>query len=77
MDGSSLFKKRFIGNFRWIRMVYGAVVERVLMNFVLSLRRVVGRLLDVRVVREKGESCQTIYWYKEGKEWGRGGEGTK
>ena len=35
-------------------MAHGAVVERAMKDFLLISRRVVGKLLDVRVLREEG-----------------------
>ena len=52
--GNSLFKKRDIHKYTWVKMAHGAVVERAMMDVVLILRRVVGRLLDVRVLRGEG-----------------------
>ena len=52
--GNSLFKKRDIHKYTWVRMAHGAMVERALMDFVLISRRVVKRLLDVRVLRGEG-----------------------
>ena len=52
--GNSLFKKRDIHKYTWVKMAHGAVVERAMMDFVLISRRVVGRLLDVRVLRGEG-----------------------
>ena len=49
--GNTLFKKRDIHKYTWVKMAHGAVVERALMDFVLISRRVVGRLLYVRVLR--------------------------
>ena len=46
--------KRDIHKYSWVKIAQGAVVERAIMDFVQISRRVVGRLLDVRVLREKG-----------------------
>ena len=49
--GNTLFKKRHIHKYTLLKIAHGAAMERVLMDFVLISRRVVGRLLDVRVLR--------------------------
>ena len=49
--GNTLFKKRDIHKYTWEKMAQGAVVDRLLMDFVLISGRVVGKLLDVRVLR--------------------------
>lgn len=48
--GESLFTNRDIQKFTLVRMAHGLVVDRVLMDFVLIPRRVVGRLLDLRML---------------------------
>ena len=48
-----LVQKRDIHKYTWVKMAHGAVVERALIDFVLISRRVVGRLLDVRVLRRE------------------------
>ena len=58
--GNSLFKKRDIHKYTWVKMAHGAVVERAMMDFVLISRRVVGRLLDVPVLRGEGGGMSDI-----------------
>ena len=52
--GNTLFKKRHIHKYTLVKIAHGAAMERVLMDFVLISRRVVGKLLEVLVLREAG-----------------------
>ena len=49
--GNSLFKKKEINKYTWIRVANGRVIERALMDYVLITKRMVGRLKDVHVFR--------------------------
>ena len=49
--GNSLFKKRMINKYTWVRVERGRVIERALMDYVLITRRMTGRLKDVHVYR--------------------------
>ena len=52
--GNTFFKKKDIYKYTWVRQEDGRVVDRALMDYVVVSRNVIGRLLDVRVLR--GES---------------------
>ena len=49
--GNSLFKKKGINKYTWVRVERGIVVERALMDYVLIAREMTGRLKDVHVYR--------------------------
>ena len=49
--GNTLFKKKRINKYTWVRTSSGKVVDKALMDYVLIDRKVVGRLLDVHVSR--------------------------
>ena len=49
--GNSIFKKKGINKYTWIRVANGRVIERALMDYVLITKRMVGRLKDVHVFR--------------------------
>ena len=49
--GNSLFKKRMINKYTWVRVERGRVIERALMDYMLITRRMIGRLKDVHVYR--------------------------
>ena len=57
--GNSWFKETDVYKYTWLRMAEGRVVEA-LMDYVLLPRRMLGRLLDVKVWRGKGD-CLTIF----------------
>ena len=42
--GNSLFKKNHVYRYTWLRMAEGRVVDKALMDYVLLLRRMLGRL---------------------------------
>ena len=46
--GNTMFRKKRINKYTWIRVAHGRVEERALMDYVLIERRMVGRLKDVR-----------------------------
>lgn len=54
MVGNSLFKKRDINKYTWVKVEGSRVVERALMDYVVISKGMVGRLVDVHVYR--GES---------------------
>ena len=57
--GNAVFEKRDINKYTWIKMDHGSVVERAPLDFVLISRRVVGRLLEVRMLRgDAGEMSE-------------------
>jgi len=49
--GNTMFEKRMINKFTFVRMDGGAIVDRALMDYVLVKKEVIGRLLDVHVYR--------------------------
>merc|ERR1712055_719203 len=49
--GNSMFKKKRINKYTWIRVADGRVVDKALMDYVLIERRVFSRLKDVHVYR--------------------------
>ena len=49
--GNSMFRKKRINKYTWIRMANGIVVEKALMDYVLIEKRMIGRLKDVHVYR--------------------------
>ena len=69
--GNSWFKKNDVYKYTWLRMAEGRVVDKALMDYVLLPRRMLGRLLDVNVLR--GEwgglsdhfSAEIIWWLEE------------
>ena len=63
---NSWFKKNDVDKYTWLRMAKGSVVDKVLMDYVLLPRRMLGRLLDVKVWRGVGGEILTIFWWKLG-----------
>ena len=59
------FKKKEIHTYTWERQDVGRIVDRALMDYVVVSKDMVGRLLDVRVLR--GESGGLSDHYLEGK----------
>ena len=51
---NSWFKKNDVYKYTWFKMAKGRVVDKALMDYVLLLRRMLGRLLDVKVQRGEG-----------------------
>ena len=51
--GNSWFEKN-VYKYTWLRMAEGRVVDKALMDYVLLPRRMLGRLLDVKVLRGEG-----------------------
>ena len=49
--GNSMFKKKRINKYTWVKIERGSVVERALMDYVIITRSTVGRLKDVHVYR--------------------------
>ena len=49
--GNTMFKKKDISKYTWIRQQNGVIVDRAVMDYVLVSRRMLRRLLDVRVLR--------------------------
>ena len=49
--GNTMFKKKKINKYTWIRMANGIVADKALMDYVLIERRLSGRLKDVHVYR--------------------------
>ena len=49
--GNSMFKKKDIKKYTWVRVIEGRVVERALMDYVLVKRNMFGRVIDVVVYR--------------------------
>ena len=49
--GNTMFRKKRINKYTWIRVAHGRVEEKALMDYVLIERRMVGRLKDVHVYR--------------------------
>ena len=62
--GNTLFKKG-IHKYIWMRQDNGRAVDRAMMDCVVVLRNVIGRLLDVRVL--KGEGGMSDHFLVEGK----------
>ena len=52
--GNSWFKKNSVYKYTWLRMAEGRVVDKVLMNYVLLPRRMLGRLRCESVERRRG-----------------------
>ena len=52
--GNSWFKQNDVYKYTWLRMAEGRVIDKVLMDYVLLPRRMLGRLLDVKVWRGEG-----------------------
>ena len=49
--GNSMFRKKRINKYTWIRVANGEVVEKALMDYVLIEKRMISRLKDVHVFR--------------------------
>ena len=49
--GNTMFRKKRINKYTWVRVANGLVVEKALMDYVLIEKRVKGRLQDVHVYR--------------------------
>ena len=54
MVSNSWFKKNYVCKYTWFRMVEGRVADKALTVYVLLLRRMLGRPLDVKVWRGEG-----------------------
>ena len=52
--GNSLLRKNAVYKYMWVTMMERRVVDRVLVDSVLSSKRMRGRLLDVKVCIRKG-----------------------
>lgn len=52
--GNSWFKKKSVNKYTWMRVDGGRVVDRAMMDYVVIMRRLVGRLKDVHVRRGEG-----------------------
>ena len=65
--GNSFFKKKVINKYKWIRVVNGRVIEKVLMDYVLITKIMIGRLKDAHVFRgvAAGTACLIIFWLKQ------------
>ena len=73
--GNSLFKKRAINKYTWVRVERGRMIEKALMDYVLIARSMVGRLKDVHVYRGM-TAGMSDHFLVEGKivvakEWGK------
>ena len=62
--GNTRFKKKLKHKYTWERVVRGEVTERALMDYVLIDKRMVGRLLDVHVMRGEGGGLSDHYLVK-------------
>ena len=49
--GNTLFKKKYINKYTWVRVVNGSIIERALIDYVLVTKRMIGRVKDVHVFR--------------------------
>ena len=49
--GNSFFKKKLINKYTWMIVANGRVIERVLMDYVLIAKRMIGRVKDLYVHR--------------------------
>ena len=49
-----MVKKKDVYKYTWVRMAEGRLVDRALMDNVLLPKRMLGRLLDVNVLRVEG-----------------------
>ena len=52
--GNSWFKKNYVYKYTWLRMAEGRVVDKALMDYMLLITRMLGRLKDVKVWRGEG-----------------------
>ena len=59
--GNTMFRKKRINKYTWIRVAHGRVEERALMDYVLIERRMVGRLKDVHVYRGEAAGMSDHY----------------
>ena len=64
MVGNTLFYKKDIDKYTWMRQDKGRVVDRAMMDYMVVSRNVIGRLLDVRVLREG--KCMSDHFLAEG-----------
>ena len=64
MVGNTLFNKKDIDKYTWMRQDKGRVVDRAMMDYMVVSRNVIGRLLDVRVLREG--KCMSDHFLAEG-----------
>ena len=75
--GNSLFKKKEINKYTWIRVANGRMIERALMDYVLITKRMVGRLKDVHVFRGVAAGMSDHFLVEAEvvvtKEWGNSG----
>ena len=73
--GNTMFKKREINKYTWMRVVEGVMVDRALMDYVLVTRKVVGRLKDVHVFRGEAAGMSDHFLVEAklevAKEWGK------
>jgi len=59
--GNTLFAKKDIYKYTWVRQEGGRVVDRAMMDYVVVSRKVIGNLLDVRVLRGEGGGMSDHY----------------
>ena len=52
--GNSWLKKKYLHKCTWLRMEEGRVVDSAFMDYLLLPKRILGRLLDVNVLRGEG-----------------------
>ena len=64
--GNTLFKKKSIHKYTWVRVIGGNVVDRGLLDFVVVSKGVVGKLLDINVFRGESEGISD-HFLVEGK----------
>ena len=61
-----MFKKKDIHKYTWMRNDNERVVDRAMMDYVVVLRKVIGRLLNVRALRGE-EGGMSDHFLVEGK----------
>ena len=72
--GNSFFKKKWINRYTWIRMANERMIERALMDYVLTTNRMVGILKDVHLFKGVAAGMYDYFLVETkvvvAKEWG-------
>ena len=75
MIGNVLFKKKLINKYTWMKVANGRIIEKALMDYILIIQRMTGRVKDVHVFRGVAAGMSDHFLVKArlivAKEWER------